>query len=544
MKKKHTAFIVLLYLCIFSNFSKAQNVWQKYYSPPYGSLAYDFSETYDGGYLICGFIRNLDYPFYGYVVKTDINGEKLWQKIIDGKKASMFYSSNKTSDGGFIAGGTYNAKGSREDAYVVKFNACAEPVWCSIMPEEEHNVSSTTDLGIYEAQDGDFFVSRNLTEGTFYSWSIAKLKSNGSLLWMNNYIVDNPDWYFLTQLDWRKTLTSDTCLLANGFVTDTVFYQTGAMCNIPHWYKVDKNGNLLWETKWNLTEAQYKGDTRKTAEDKHGNYYTGGDMYPPLGFSHLYKLSHNGDTIASYPVTDHPAAIVSHIYTTNILNDTSLVVGTGFGTNTLDNWWSLNVVDTLGKVRIGTYTEEKFTFMHCVITNDHKIVVLGHKTTENGTFPYNWFGLYKFNTNLEYDSIYTMPRTYDSLCPHPIVSDTIPMPGNCITVNLPEAPKTGETMQLKVYPNPANDFVTIEIPEFTVANTKTAFGTQQQFKPLTGEVQLSVINLNGQIIKTEVFDASGRNHVIKVTAFAPGMYMLHLTQKGKFVAQGKVLVVK
>jgi len=141
---------------IFKQKGNAQNVWQKYYSPPYGSLSYDFSETYDGGYLICGFIRNIDYPYYGYIVKTDINGEKLWQKIIDGNKASMLYSSNKTADGGFIAGGTYNAKGTREDAYVIKFNACAEPEWCSVMPDEEHNGSSTTDLGIYETQDGDF----------------------------------------------------------------------------------------------------------------------------------------------------------------------------------------------------------------------------------------------------------------------------------------------------------------------------------------------------------------------------------------------------
>ncbi len=96
----------------------------------------------------------------------------------------------------------------------------------------------------------------------------------------------------------------------------------------------------------------------------------------------------------------------------------------------------------------------------------------------------------------------------------------------------------------KVYPNPASEFVTVEIPEFSVTNTATSFGAQQQFCPHTGELKLSLMNLNGQIIKTEVFDASERNHVIKVASLTPGMYMLHLTQKGKFVAQGKVMVVR
>ncbi|MBN1198242.1 MAG: hypothetical protein JXA23_02740, partial [Bacteroidales bacterium] len=31
----------------------------------------------------------------------------------------------------------------------------------------------------------------------------------------------------------------------------------------------------------------------------------------------------------------------------------------------------------------------------------------------------------KVNSDLEYDSIYTQPFTYDSLCPHPIISTPV-----------------------------------------------------------------------------------------------------------------------
>ena len=178
-----------------------------------------------------------------------------------------------------------------------------------------------------------------------------------------------------------------------------------------------------------------------------------------------------------------------------------------------------------------------------LVTSDHKIIANGVTDSQYPGHP-SMVGLYKFNSNLEYDSIYTMPRTYDSLCPHPIISDTIPMPGICTFVSLPEPINKSDVLQLKVYPNPANEYVTVEIPEYSVTTTKGGYITQQQFRALTGEVQLSVINLSGQKVKTETFDASERNQVIKVSTLAPGMYMLHLTQKGKFVAQGKVMVVR
>lgn len=535
--------IILLFFILLPAFVFSQNTWKKYYSLPWGSSARDVFEMYDNGYIVGGLIRGQNTPYFGYLVKTNINGDKLWTKVIDGAKESPLTTINITTDGGFIIGGRYNTNDYMTDAYVMKLNACAEPQWCSIIPDIQGK-PSVVDVGIFEAQDGGFFVSRYLETGNLvYRWSISKLRSNGTIEWLNNYIVDNTDWPFYTQLNWRSELTSDTCLLVCGNISDTIG-QTGYMRDMPHWYKVDNNGNLLWETKWNLTEPQYKGDARMTIEDKNGNYYCGGDMYPPLGFSHLYKLSHSGDTIASYSITDNSMALVSHIYTIDMLNDSSLIVGTAFGTNNQDNWWSLNICDTVGSIRIGKCEQELYFFMNSLITGDDKIVVLGQRLTGNGTFPYEWFGLYKFNSNLDYDSIYTAPRTYDSLCPHPIISDTIPMPGNCLTVSLPEAPKAGKTMQLKVYPNPANDFVTIDIPEYSVNTTKTGFSSYQLFRPLTGEVQLSIINLSGQIVKTEKFDASERNHVIRFNTLTPGMYMLHLTQKGKFVAEGKVMVVR
>jgi len=520
--------------------------WKKNYSYPYSSWALDFRETYDTGFLIGGRIwKDPTTNYRGYVVKTDINGNKLWQKVIDGNKLSFFQTISHTSDGGFIAGGAYEMSEYKYDAFVMKFNACAEPEWCSVIPDNSYGAPSMIIPFIFEVPNEGYFVQRTLLDGTGpqYNYALAKLRLNGSIEWMNNYIVDNPDWAASSQLDWRVTLTSDTCLLACGIISDTV-YSWGGWSDLPHWYKVDKNGNLLWETKWNITEAEHFGDAEMLVEDKKGNYYSSGFKLGPYGRPFIYKLSHTGDTLYSKQIIDHPNSLGGKAHELSMLNDTSLFISTQFGLSTTDNWWSLNITDTLGNKRKGIYAEDPFIVVKSYVTRDYKIMLLGVGLDALGNYPTEWFHLHKFNTNLEYDSIYTAPRTYDYMCPHTIKSDTIPMPGNCITVSLPEAPKANETMKLKVFPNPANDYVTVEIPEFSVTNKSTGFGTQQQFRPLIGEVQLSIINLSGQIVKTETCEASERNHVIKVSALAPGMYMLHLTQKGKFIAQGKVMVVR
>jgi hypothetical protein len=540
MKMKHILIISLL--CLLPFFLNAQYIWKKSdYSLPYGSLARDVAEAYDGGYLIGGLIRNLEYPFFGYIVKTDINGGKLWHKVIDGQKASIFYTTNITSDGGFVAGGLYNTHDDHEDAYIMKFNSCAEPEWCFIFPVPNGNPSQIVS-GIHQLPEGGYICERYEPVGENYnSLSLIKLKSNGAVDWINYYDI-NHDW--TAQIDWRLNLTSDSCFLLNGLVYDTVFFEYGGMCNLPFWYKVDNDGNLLWERKWDLTEAQFAGEARKVIEDNNNSYYSGGSMLPPVGQSFLFKLSKSGDTIASYRVMDHPNSLGGTVQTLNLLNDTTLLIGTQFGLTNEDNWWSLNLTDTIGHIKKAKVEEEQVIFAKSLVTNDNKILQLVVLFSQNSNFPYNWIGLYKFNTNLEYDSIYTMPRTYDSLCPYPIVSDTIPMPGICTFVSLPEPVNKSDELQLKVYPNPASEYVTIEIPEYSVTTTKGGYVTQQQFRPLTGDVQLSIINLSGQIVKTEVFDASERNHVITVNMLTPGLYMLHLTQKGKFVAQGKVMVVR
>ena len=531
---------IVVLLILLPIIALCQSEWKRSYSLPYGSFSYQAYEHYDNGFLTGGMIRRQTGPWCGYIVKTDINGIKLWQKIIDGYKDSDFTTINSTIDGGVIAGGRYDID-NKYMAYVMKFNACAELEWCCFLPEENNEGSEIYSSGIYQLPDGGYICERIKTVWEHgHRWSLIKLRENGTVEWINWYDL-NMSW--MAQIDIKMMVTSDSCFLVTSSVYDTI-RPDGALSEMPLWYKVDNQGNMLWQTKWELREPQAGSEARYTVEDNNGNYYCGGYICP-WKTSIIYKLGHDGDTLEKIPFNDTiPGFIAGQINTMHHYNDTTLIIGSQFFDSPESNHWALNIADTLGNRKNRIYEKENFIFTNTIITNDKKILVVGVQGSTNGSFPYDWFSLYKFNMNLEYDSIYTMSRTYDSLCPHPIVSDTIPMPGICTFVSLPEPVNKSDLLQIKVYPNPASEYVTIEIPEFSVSTTKGGYVTQQQFRPLTGEVQLSIIDLSGQIVKTEAFDASERNHVIKVNMLTPGMYMLHLTQKGKFVAKGKVMVVR
>jgi hypothetical protein len=69
-------------------------------------------------------------------------------------------------------------------------------------------------------------------------------------------------------------------------------------------------------------------------------------------------------------------------------------------------------------------------------TFDNKYITVGTNQNEIGRFVIYAF---KLNSDMEYDTIYNAPFTYDSLCPYGITSDTTDL--DCdLLVNIDEVP--------------------------------------------------------------------------------------------------------
>jgi len=153
---------------------------------------------------------------------------------------------------------------------------------------------------------------------------------------------------------------------------------------------------------------------------------------------------------------------------------------------------------------------------------------------------------YKLTPNLDYDSVYTTPFTYDSLCPHPIVSDTIPL-DDCqvVIVGLDDAVKNPEKTKLHIYPNPAGEEITIELPQYLVrqnqGNGITATTTYFQWD----RTRLDILDLTGKLVFSQEIPKQQTLIKLNVSAWSTGLYLARVVfvnevvAEAKFIKQGK-----
>jgi hypothetical protein len=176
--------------------------------------------------------------------------------------------------------------------------------------------------------------------------------------------------------------------------------------------------------------------------------------------------------------------------------------------------------DTLGNLVNSMQNENGAPLEEClVVTEDKKLLCTGYTPIDDLSLR-DVFAI-KLNANLEYDSIYTQAFTYDSLCPYPIVSDTVIC--NCepfVSVDEEES----ATGFLKIYPNPASDHFVINCG---------------QEKP--GGGALRVYDVYGRLKYQEELPPGKSQSVINCEHWKPGLYLVKI-QSGTKTRIGKVMV--
>ena len=100
-----------------------QEIWHKTFGGRYGDYGNSVQQAADGGYIVAG----NTWPFGRigvskvYLLKTDGNGGKIWDKTIGGGGSEYGLSVCQTIDGGYIiAGKKEHVSADDEDIYLIK----------------------------------------------------------------------------------------------------------------------------------------------------------------------------------------------------------------------------------------------------------------------------------------------------------------------------------------------------------------------------------------------------------------------------------------
>lgn len=257
MGLKQLIFIILI-IYVNSLWAEVPEMtWHKGYGTSFGSHVHEGMQTKDGGYIGIGqAYRSDDYPDL-YIVKTDNSGDKEWQKLIGStNQYDIGICIDQVSDGYIAGGAVYDSVSQRTQRFLVKLDLSGEIIWDKIYSSkgiggirgiditDDGSIITTGYVNVPDVEEfrGYVFI---VDKGDGF---IMKLDSQGNEKWEKG--IDAPqgtkvreinDGYAICSCVWTWTEEAgdnmDFCL-----------------------FKTDKQGN----TKWKKT---YGGDNHEHCYD-------------------------------------------------------------------------------------------------------------------------------------------------------------------------------------------------------------------------------------------------------------------------------------
>ena len=454
--RKFTFLIIALLFLI--NEIRGQSRWVQQYLETLNAASRNMSIAYDEGYLLTGNIIP-NYQFT-WLIKTDVNGEILWERKIWGYYDRIIIDYFKQNEEGeiFLGGSVY--LDGNTDAMIMKLNACGEKEWCRTLSTTSNNdffmdLVNTPDGGCAGLIFGAFYPLYQ------YRMGILRFSSDGDLMWQQYYQSYDPGVWDEELSD--LIVTPDSGYLMSGWC----YYPDNDNPDLywlhPYYIKTDSLGNVEWEIVLHGETGDLGGEAWATIIDPTqkyfysciSHYYTSDTLYSKRPA--LVKIDLQGNVVGVYDLV-HQDYDWGVLYSAAFINDSLLAGGAGWGYNENDMLSRAIVFDTLGNIKDSLTLLNTGWLSKTAVTYDGKLLFY-NTIEENGDFDTY---LFKLTQDLEQDTFYTTTFVYDSLCPYQIVSDTI-VPDDCgVIVGMEEkhgGREAGGRGGLEIWPNPAKEVV-------------------------------------------------------------------------------------
>ena len=242
--------------------SSGNKLWDK----TFGGDDYDYSskviQTNDGGYVLIG---NTCYNGPGnediWLIKTDSEGNKIWDKIYGGLDYDVGNDVKQTNDGGFILIGHTSSYGAgKRDVWLIKTDSEGNKIW------DKTFGGTSTDGGylIQQTNDNGYILLCETEKiETLQDIWLIKTDSNGEMQWNKTFGGPNRDYAGSLQQ------TADGGYIVLGSINKVVTF-----CDI--WLiKTDSNGEILWDKTFPIIGDNTGRSIQKTSD---GGYIILGDI--------------------------------------------------------------------------------------------------------------------------------------------------------------------------------------------------------------------------------------------------------------------------
>lgn len=270
-------------------------LWAKTYGDAGWQYGQDLVNTPDGGYMLVGYTNTGEHGLRDVLaIKTDANGELLWQKTYGGEGYDLGRSVAVVDGGYVIIGSTESFGAGENDVYALMINEEGEEVWSQTFgaegPEMGSIVISTSDGGVLIAGSTG---SKSLSSGNRDIYAIM-LDASGAVLWEKTFGGSTDSLPF----EWTHgiTETSDGGFVLVGHNNKPLDGNEWELLNVDV-RKIDKDGNQVWEKYYGETVFYDYGFAVTEADN--GDLLVLGANKTKLNNKRMYllRLTADGDEI-------------------------------------------------------------------------------------------------------------------------------------------------------------------------------------------------------------------------------------------------------
>jgi hypothetical protein len=272
--------------------------WEKVYGTyNMEHVAKNIQETHDKGFIIAGF-EGTGGSYDAVVQKLDASGNLLWSKTFGEPDVfdEAFWVQELTDGGYIVTGCTQSFGANNTDVLLICLDSAGETIWIQTLGGDGNDAGNS----VLETADGGF-VLVGTTDSSLSNADVWMIKTdaNGNIIWSKTFGgIDWEEAYMLQQTD------------DNGYIIVGTTASFGAGNNDVLLIKTDVNGNEEWTKTFGGSDSDVGYSVQETSDK--GYFITGETTNPTTQLPDIYliKTDTTGDeewikTIDNHDGEDH-----------------------------------------------------------------------------------------------------------------------------------------------------------------------------------------------------------------------------------------------